>query len=439
MAGPDADEKDNVPAVEGGAGDAGKTPEAPRKPPGAARRGGGLLMKLSGSALLLLIAIGAGGYGALIFKDKDPRIRLVADYVESGVGEAQSALDKAQASLAELMGETKPAKGSKVTTYRAAPLAQSPEPEKAPEPVKAPEPAKAPERVEKAPEAPAAPAQPAFSAADAVALEARVEATVEASNELARKALQLAESALAAAEAAKSGRAAAPGATAPADAGGFTAEEMSSALEGRIDALGDQLKALADRLDSPKNETRAAPEAEAPKAPAADGAATTVVVAFTLQRELEAGRPYADEIAALTRLGADAGVIASLSPMAEKGAPTGAQLRETFAPIAKRLRAAENHAGGDLAEHLLHGASKLVKVHPTGQPHPETVDGKLDKIDAALVHGDFAAAQAAFESLPEAAQAEGKEFGEMLQQRIAAAKAADDLLHSAIAALGGQK
>jgi len=453
MAGPDADEKDHVPAVAGGNAD--KATEAPGKPPAQGRRGGGLFARFFGSALLLLAVLGATGYGALKFKDQDPRIRVVADYVEDGLAKAQSAFEKAQGGLSELLGESRPAKNAKVTTYRAAPaapapepaktpeLSKKPEPPKLPEPVKAPEPvntpeaAKAPERVEKAPE-PAPAARPALSGVDS----ARLEARVEEANELARTALQAAEAAREAAEAAKAsagGVAGRPPAEPPAQAGEFSAAEMSAALEGRIDALGDQLKALSDRLDSPKNETRAAPEAEAPKTGAADGVAATVVVAFTLQREFEAGRPFADEIAALSRLGADPAGISALTPFAEKGAPTGAELRDAFAPFAKRLRASENHASGDLTEHLLHGASKLVKVHPTGQAQPETLDGKIDKIDAALVHGDFAAAQAAFESLPETARAEAKEFGETLQERIAAAKAADDLLHSAIAALGGKK
>jgi len=434
MTGPQADDKDHVPAVEGG--DAGRTPKTPAEPSVSTRRGGGVLARLFLSALLLLVVLGVAGYGALIFKDRDPRIRLAADYVESGLADARSAFDKAQTSVAELMGDTRPAKGSKVTTYRAAPVAQGPEA------VKAPELLKAPERVEKTPEPPNASAplaRPALSGAETAQFDARI----EAANELARKALQAAEAAQAAAEAAKAAAEAAPrpaasGEAAPAQSGNFTADEMSAALEGRLDALGDQLKALAERLDAPKNETRAAPEAEAPKA-SADGPATMVVVAFALQRDLEAGRPFADEIAAMTRLGADANALAALAPLAEKGAPTGPQLREAFAPVAKRLRAAGAHANGDLAEHLLQGASKLVKVHPTGQPHPETLDGKLDKIDAALAHDDFVAAQATFGTLPETVQGDAKDFGETLQQRIAADKAANELLHNAIAALGGTK
>ncbi len=102
------------------------------------------------------------------------------------------------------------------------------------------------------------------------------------------------------------------------------------------------------------------------------------------------------------------------------------------------MRAQESHhaESGALAEHLLQGASKLVKVRPTGEALPETIDGKLDRILAALAHNDFDAAASQFDSLPEAARAETGDFGARLNQRREAAKAADELLSGSIAALG---
>ena len=216
-----------------------------------------------------------------------------------------------------------------------------------------------------------------------------------------------------------------------------------TALEGRIDELGNETKALRERLESSKGETRAAPEATAATAAKTpDGPAAIVVVAFALQRELEAGRPYALETKALTRLGADPAALAALSPLAEKGAPTAAQLKTEFAPAAKRIRALETGASGDLAEHLMKGASKLVRVRPSGQApttEAQTVEEKVAHIEAALTHGDLAQASAVFAALPEAAQNEAKDFGATLRARVDAGRAADDLLHGAIAALGATK
>ncbi len=87
------------------------------------------------------------------------------------------------------------------------------------------------------------------------------------------------------------------------------------------------------------------------------------------------------------------------------------------------------------------GASKLVRVRPSGAPTAEaqTVEEKVVHIDAALAHGDLAQAAALFAALPEAAQNEAKDFGAALRARIDAAKAAESLLHGAIAALVATK
>jgi hypothetical protein len=257
--------------------------------------------------------------------------------------------------------------------------------------------------------------------------------------------LRAAEAAEEAANAARTAAEAAAKARPAADpAGGgqgasLTPSDQLTALEGRIDELGDEMKALRGRLESPKNETRAAPEASAAKTP--EGPAALVVVAYALQREFEAGRPYSVEAKALARLGADPAALTALSPFAEKGAPTAAQLKADFAPAAKRIHALESGDSGDIAQHLMKGASKLVRVRPSGAPTGEaqSVEEKVVHIDAALAHGDLAQAAALFAALPEAAQNEAKDFGAALRARIDAAKAAENLLHGAIAALVATK
>ena len=468
MAAPDDEQNQDVQPEADAAAPAEAAGENPAESPAPGQerpRRRSLLGTLFSTVMILLVVAAGLGYAAIALKDKDERIALVAGYAEQALAESETAIETTRVKIAELLGEKPPAQVSKVTTHRTVPLAQAPSPqapEPAPEPApQAPEPvaeAEPPPPAPKAAEAPAqpqtpiaepsSPTPPAVTAAAPPAQESAggegVEARLLAATDTARKALAAAEAAQAAAEAAgKSAMEAAEKLAenvkrdAGADSDGLTAKEMASALEGRIDELGNQLKALREKLDSPKNETRAAPETDAVKA--GDGAASMVVVAYALQRELDAGRPYADEVAALTRLGADSGPIGVLSAMAEKGAPTAAQLAEQFHAIAKKLHAEEGHADDDLAGHILHGASKLVKVRPTGQADPQTMDGKIAKIEAALAHGDFAAAETAFASLPDAAKSQAKEFGDALGRRAEAARAADGILHGAIAALGSDK
>jgi hypothetical protein len=414
------------------------TPAATSKPaptatPAPVKRRGGLLSKLFLTLIVALMVLGIAGYGALIFRDADPRVGVAANYVDNGLKEAQRALDEAQSTIAGLMGESPKPTNSKIATHRTAAPPQPGDAKPAVESVeKAPEPA--PLEAAKEPEAPVAPPPPAAA-----------EAPVATAPEPPRRPAEIAQEPAPTPAPVEAAKPAAPATRMEArDADGFSDRDLISALEGRIEAMSNELMAVRARLDAPKSETRAAPEAEVAKSEAAkpavaDGAATAVVVAFALQKDLESGRPYAEEIGALSRLGTEPAPV--LAEFAEKGAPTGAQLRETFLPVAKKLKATAAHAEdhGDLAGHLLQGASKLVKVRPTGQAEPETVDGKLDRIDAALTHNDFAAADGLFESLPEAEKAEAKSFGDALRQRAEASKAADDLLHGAIAAIGSRK
>lgn len=418
-----------------------KPPES--KPSGApasgakpVRRAGSLVTRLFFSVVVLLMLLGVAGYGALLLRDTDPRIRVAADYVDEGVTQAKGL-------IAGLTGEAqKPAEVA----------AQRPTLDKAP--LVSQEPASEPEKSAGAPaaETPTAKSEEAAPVeakpvetkpvepppAEVKSAEAKPEEPRTAENRPAEiKPVEVAPAAPAAPVAA------APAVPAPAraesrDADGFTDRDLINALEGRLDALSDELRGLREKLDAPKNETRAAPSAEGPKpAASSDASAAAVVLAFALQRELEAGRPFAAEIAAFSRLGTDPSPAPVLADLAEKGAPTGPALREAFLPIAKKLRAHESHIeSGALTEHLLQGASKLVKVRPTGEAQPESLDGKIDRLEAALAHGDFDAATRFFDSLPEEARTEAADFGARLRQRQEAAKAADELLGGAIAALG---
>lgn len=425
-------------------------PELPPRPP--AKRRGSFIGPLLWTLLLLAIVAGAGGYAAIAFKDSDPRLKLVADAIEPYFAKGEAGVADLKDKAFSLLDQAKPPE----PPQEAATIADAETPTQN---VDAAPAAEEPQRAESAPETPPAPAPSMEAERPASTLESRVEALEEST----RKALSAAEAAEAGAKAAQAAAEAAQTAAKtaaetsaeavanvakgnegakPAEEGALSTKDMITALEGRIDELGEEIKALRERLDSPKNETRAAPEASTATQPTQtpDAFAAIAVVATKLQHELELGRPYVHEMAALEKLGADATALAALAPFAEKGAPTAAHLRAEFAPLAKKIRALEGEpSSSDISERLLKGASKLVRVHPSGQAPAQTTDEKLAKIDADLAHGDLVAAHMVFVSLPEAAQGEAKEFGEALQARIAAARAVEDLLHGAVAGLGGAK
>ncbi|MBL1255505.1 COG4223 family protein [Methylocystis sp. Sn-Cys] len=444
MAAPESEvTKDQASEVEAPVATEAQVP--PARPPGK-RRSGGVASKLVVSTLALLVALGAAGYGALTFRNVDPRVGEVATQIDAGLVAAQGAVDKARGFLDDLTGSAKPAPKapSRHALLDKAPLAPAPAP--APAETAPPPPAEPVKEPEKPVEAPAAETKPQDIPEPS---QKPVETVEEAPAPLPPPA-----PAAAPVETTKP----APVAKGEArDADGFTDRDLISALEGRIEAMSDEIQALRQKLEAPKSEARAAPETEvsktevskveeAPKpapapvvVPVVDTASAKVVVAFALQRDLEAGKPFTEEIAALSRL--DAEPAPALVEFSEKGAPTGAQLRESLRGVAKKLEAHEAHSGaahegGNLTGQLLESASKLVKVRPAGEAHPESVAGKVQRIETALGRNDFADAESLYDSLPDEAKADAKGFGETLHQRSEAAKAADDLLRGAIAAIG---
>lgn len=459
--------------------EAAESPPEPPPPAPVKRKRRSFFGSILSTLLLLALLAGAALYGAIAFKDRDERLKAVADYAAPYVDQGNVVFDALKNRLGALLGE-KEAAPEKETVQEKEPSQATATPSETPaqpaeaaaEPTPAPQaaPATPTESAETTPAKPAeTAAEPTLNAqrpetaangageAQNAAIEAQkaavaaLQSRLESAEDLAQRALRAAEAAGAAASAAQAAAEAATKAHPTTEAAGagpgaaLSPSDQLAALEGRIDELGDEMKALRGRLESPKNESRAAPEAAPAKTPktavTAEGPAALVVVAYALQREFEAGRPYAVETKALTRLGADPAALAALSPFAEKGAPTAAQLKADFAPAAKRIRALENGDSGDLAQHLMKGASKLVRVRPSGAPSGEvqSVDEKVAHIDAALAHGDLAQANALFAALPENARNEAKDFGAALQARIEAGQAADNLLHGAIAALVATK
>jgi hypothetical protein len=96
--------KANSPAPAGdGPKPGAASPNAPKpNAPKPARRAGSLVSRLFFSIVVLLMLLGVAGYGALLLRDTDPRIRVAADYVDEGVTQAKRL-------IAPLTGEAPPA------------------------------------------------------------------------------------------------------------------------------------------------------------------------------------------------------------------------------------------------------------------------------------------------------------------------------------------
>ncbi len=499
------------PAAEAGA-------PAPSAPP--PRKKGGYWQKLTlGVAILGLAAVGAG-VAAVKFRDSDPRLAKIADFIDSASKNPRAAMlsltDEAaklfdfgapQAPAKKLAQAAKPAappEAAKAPPPKSEAPAAPPKSEPAkmepgktepgnelrkadpfkaeaakPEPLKSeaakPEPSKS-EATKAEPSKPEPskpePAKPEPAKSDATKAEPSKPEAAKAEPAPADHAQEPSAFPLPpirepeAQKAAESPAAVAPGASADVEGLKQRVDQLETAtqetaraarealaaakgeegnylnaLEGRIDELADELKKLRERLDSPKAETRLEQEPSQARQAQEDAgkAAEKVVLAEALNRALEHGRPFAREQAALAALGADPELLAALAPSAETGAPTPAQLRESFAPVAKRLYALDIPADADVTDKLLRQAGKLVRVRPVGEAKSETIADLTGRIETALSHEDLDAAAEALTKLPGNAKAESKAFEDTLNRRRAADKAAASLLAGAIDALGHGK
>jgi hypothetical protein len=425
---------------------AGLAPEAESAAPAKRRRGGhGFTLFLAAVGLL---AVALGG-AAVVFKNRDERLRTLADAIEQAAQNPKDFILKEKEELGAWLGEKLP-RGeeerktvlappaadavSKPTAY--APPAAGSAPNAAAPGWSAPQDAqpKPPEQraqAEPAPEAPgrSGPPPAAIGSAELAPLVRRLEALeteVRTANDVAAEARREAE-ARPPVERIESPAAATPPET----------KNMVAALEARLDELTQSMAKLQEQLQQPKVGTRATPDVDAgPRAQPAKAltALESLALAQSVQRALERAKPFAAELAALRRLGADSKALAELAPFAEKGAPTPQDLLAYFEPLGKKLRAFENKPpeGAPLTEQLKHEAQRLVHLRPKGEAAKPTADDLTPKIEKSLARDDLAGAVQAFAALPEATRAQAQEFGETLAARRAAEEAAAALVAGAI-------
>jgi hypothetical protein len=251
--------------------------------------------------------------------------------------------------------------------------------------------------------------------------------------------------ALAGATAGPSGAAPAPaGATAAFDASALEArvgklEADLAALQpaaGELGPLKDRLAKLEAALAAPKSEARVAASESTP-----GGSAAAAVLAMSLSDRLQAGAPFAEELAALTRLGADGARLAALKPFAPTGAPTVASLAAAYVKLAPAVAAAAAPPSedGGVVERLLDHMRKLVRVHKIGEAEGDDPEAAASRIGAALTRGDLGAALEAYRRLPEAARQAAGDWAKLAEARQAAGEAALALRAEAVARLATAK
>jgi uroporphyrinogen-III synthase len=164
-------------------------------------------------------------------------------------------------------------------------------------------------------------------------------------------------------------------------------------------------------------------------------AAAQLLLADRIRLALDKGEAFAGDVAALKASGVTDAALQPLMAFAEKGAPTREALRSELRKQRRSL--AEDSAAQPMGwkERALSLAGRIVSVQRVDGAASQTPAGLVEKIDASLATGDFAAAAAAWKALPEPARRASEALGKALGERVAADAALAALGQSAVRAL----
>jgi hypothetical protein len=196
-------------------------------------------------------------------------------------------------------------------------------------------------------------------------------------------------------------------------------KNVESKSEAGIRAADPRITALKEQLD------------QATKRMTASNTAPYFASLQGLSQAFQTGQPFTTELTAVELLGGKAEALASLRPLAEKGAPTLAQINARFAPLAGKI------AQGDNASQswTLSVIERFAKVRPVGQIGGSTPADIVTTIEAALSKGDITNALVAWSKLPETARAISTDWAATAEARNKAAQSLSQMQEAAIAAL----
>jgi len=199
-----------------------------------------------------------------------------------------------------------------------------------------------------------------------------------------------------------------------------------AALDDRMSKLESMLPSLADAVDQDATDTKAA----------------TLAIAFAnLRAAVDAGRPYATELATLGALSPGNGDLGPLFDYDDKGIPTIAQLKVSFERARNAaLSTAAPDATASLADRLMASAESLVKVRRVdAQAEGDAPDAILARAAAKLDQGDLAASVTEVETLKGAPSAAFADWLDQAKARLAADETLQHLQSLLLVSIGESK
>lgn len=201
--------------------------------------------------------------------------------------------------------------------------------------------------------------------------------------------------------------------------------------EAAVAALGQRLDQVSGRVGAVETQAKStaslSPEATA---------AARIVLAERVQRALAAGRPFAGEVPALTKLGVAPAEVSALTAVASSGAPTREALLAGFRKYGAMFQREVMPASESWTDKLIGLTSRIVTVRPVGDNGSNDPATLPVRLEGAIAAGDMVRAAALWGQLPEPARRASADFGTDLQKRAAADAAIAKIAQDAVAALG---
>ncbi len=217
-----------------------------------------------------------------------------------------------------------------------------------------------------------------------------------------------------------------------------TLREDISTLQGDMSDLQSAFSGVQDSVSGLEN-TVSGLQAEVPME-GRIAAATRASAADYILGALVDGRPYEQALDVLRGQDVPDEAIATLEPFAAQGAPRPYVLAGRLAaalageePPAEPTVTERDPAAG--AGFLQLFVDRAITVERVDAPRREIEAGTAQPVIAALESGDTQAALAAWQALPADVQAQSADFGQTLDQMVAARATALDIAQSALAAL----
>ncbi|MFC1456119.1 hypothetical protein ACETIH_05165 [Microvirga arabica] len=162
---------------------------------------------------------------------------------------------------------------------------------------------------------------------------------------------------------------------------------------------------------------------------------TRVVLAGRLNEALQGGTPYAEVLDGVRKAGTDPARVAPLEPFAQEGAPTPAELAQSFEPVETAILRESRGPAEGWTDRILRMADKVVTVRPVNEPDGSGVSASVTRIRQALERGEVVEAAAAWDALPEPARRVSEEWGRQVKAVADAHRAAQAISSDALATL----